>query len=606
MRSGAVILGVAVSAVLLAVAGALYMLADNSSGQQYRKSIDLLRQMQLLSSDWSMEITRVKADPFADFDSLAAFIPRMARFKESLSDTAQHIPDLPDRLAGDIQAYLSAIEAKEERIERFKTGYAVVRNSSRYLPLAATNVLQLAQESGEETLVRSISSLIRDVNLYLATPTDTFQSRLMAEIEKLREASVAYPPPLANALANLFSHADVLVAKQGSTEELLRSATSNDISDLTDQLSGNLEFELGKREILATYYDRGFLAVIAALIVFWILLALQQRMRDGSAMARATPRPAAIEVETAPDRGPPVFADVPHPAAETAALPAEPESPSDESPPDEPPLVLRDPALPSVPAAVPSEHQDAESALLHGFVVKSLAGILTASADEIGGRMEYLRRTQKRIQDAFANGDAVAESSDGATVEEEIETISAIASNVRQRMNGIADLAKRLASCSNDPEDDADHSMIDLNACVDDVIEAAGAGNGATIVKSLGDVPQILASKTEIRVVLAELIENSILAVRELEDRKGIIKVDTARTNDEVLITVIDNGGGITPARRMNIFKPFYTTRDGAMGIGLALAGHLVKKYNGVIKINSLPGQGTVARITLPVGISGP
>ena len=243
---------------------------------------------------------------------------------------------------------------------------------------------------------------------------------------------------------------------------------------------------------------------------------------------------------------------------------------------------------------------------MHGFVVKSLAGILTASADEIGGRMEYLRRTQKRIQDAFANGDAVAESSDGATVEEEIETISAIASNVRQRMNGIADLAKRLASCSNDPEDDADHSMIDLNACVDDVIEAAGAGNGATIVKSLGDVPQILASKTEIRVVLAELIENSVLAVRELEDRKGIIKVDTARTNDEVLITVIDNGGGITPARRMNIFKPFYTTRDGAMGIGLALAGHLVKKYNGVIKINSLPGQGTVARITLPVGISGP
>ena len=601
MRSGAVIFGVAVSAVLLAAAGALHMLADNSSGQQYRKSIDLLRQMHLLSSDWSMEITRVKADPFANFDSLAAFIPRMARFKESLSETVQRIPDLPDRLASDIQAYLNAIEAKEERIERFKTGYAVVRNSSRYLPLAATNVLQQAQNTGDEALVRSISSLVRDVNLYLATPTDTFQSRLTAEIEKLRETSVAYPPSLTNALANLFSHAEVLVTKQGPTEELLRRATSNEISDLTDQLSGNLEFELGKKEILATYYDRGVLAVIAALIVFWILLALQQRLRDGSVMARAAPRPAAIEVEPAPDRRPPVIADVPHPAAETAALPAEPESPA-----DEPPLVLKEPAPPLVPAAVPPEHRDAESALLHDFVVKSLAGILTASADEIGGRMEYLRRTQKKIQDAFANGDAIAESSGGASVEEEIETLSAIASNVRQRMNGIADLAKRLDSFSSIPVDDADHSMIDLNACVDDAIEAAGAGNGATIVKSFGDVPQIFASKTEFKVILAELIENSILAVRDLEDRKGIIKVDTARTNDEVLITVIDNGGGITPERRMNIFKPFYTSRDGAMGIGLALAGHLVKKYDGVIKINSLPGQGTVARITLPAGISGP
>ena len=56
----------------------------------------------------------------------------------------------------------------------------------------------------------------------------------------------------------------------------------------------------------------------------------------------------------------------------------------------------------------------------------------------------------------------------------------------------------------------------------------------------------------------------------------------------------------------MNVFQPFYTTRNGAMGIGLSLAGHLVKKYEGVIKINSLPGQGTVAQITLPAGVPNP
>ena len=138
MRSGAVILGISVSAVLLAAAGALYMLADNNSGPHYRKSIDLVRQMQLLSSEWGMEITRVKSKQFADFDSLAAFIPRMAKYKENLSETAQRVSDLPDRLASDIQAYISAIQAKEERIERFKTGHAIVRNSRRYLPLAAT------------------------------------------------------------------------------------------------------------------------------------------------------------------------------------------------------------------------------------------------------------------------------------------------------------------------------------------------------------------------------------------------------------------------------------------------------------------------------------
>ena len=584
MRSGAVILGISVSAVLLAGASVLYVLASNNSGQRYQQSIDLVRQIQLLSSDWSMEITRVKANPLADFDALAAFIPRMARFKEGLSETAQRIPDLPDRLASDIQAYLNAIEAKEERIERFKTGYAVVRNSRRYLPLAAANVLQQAQDAEDDALVRSISNLIRDVNLYLERPTETAQSRLASEIGKLREASVAYPPPLANAMANLFSHAEVLVAKQGPTEELFQRATSSDISDFTDQLASSLEFELGKNALLTSYYDRGMIAVVAILILFWIGLALQQRIRTGPAVAQAAPQPAAAvptEMLRASESEPAAV------AAEPEALPAAPAW------------------LPTARAASPA-HGDAKSALLHGFVVKSVAGILAASADEIAERMDYLRGTQQKIQGALRDSDVVAELSDGADLDEEVESISAVASGVRQRMNSIADLARRLETFSNGLTDDLDRSMIDINDCVEKAVEVAGAGNDATIMKNLGDVPEIFASRTELQMVLAELIENSLLAVQGLDGRKGIVKIDTARRNDEILITVIDNGNGITPERRVNMFKPFYTSRDGAIGMGLALAGHLVRKYEGVIKINSLPGQGTVARITLPVGMSGP
>lgn len=607
MRSGAVILGIAVSAVLLAVAGGLYVLASNNSGEGYRKSIDLVRQIQLLSSEWSMEVTRVKSDQFADFDSLAAFIPRMARLKDELADTAQRIPELPDRIASDIQAYLNAIEAKEERIERFKTGYAVVRNSSRYLPLAATNVLQQAQNSGDSALVRSISSLIRDVNLYLATPTDTSRSRLTAEIKKLRETSVAYPPPLANALANLFSHAEVLVAKQGPTEELFKSATSGEVTDLTEQLSGNLRFELGKKELLATYYDRGMLVVFAALILFWVVLALQQRTRGGSAVTRVASRPSAIGTEPAASLeirasgGEAVAAEAPVAAAEEALpVAVQPVPVGTEAAPLSPepqPLPAR--------AASSSHEPSPESILLQGFVVKCVAGIMAASADEITGRMDYLRRTQNRIQDAFRNSDGIAETADGTDVDEEIETISAIALSVRQRMNGIADLAKRLESFSNGAADSVDRGMIDLNDCVENVIDVAEAANRATVVRSLGDIPEIFASRTEFQLLLSELIENSIVAVEGLVDRKGIIKIDTARKNDEILITVIDNGDGIAPDKRANIFKPFFTSREGAMGIGLTLAGHLVRKYEGVIKINSLPGQGTVARITLPAGISG-
>ena len=134
----------------------------------------------------------------------------------------------------------------------------------------------------------------------------------------------------------------------------------------------------------------------------------------------------------------------------------------------------------------------------------------------------------------------------------------------------------------------------------------ARADIAAAVSKRLGDVPGLFASRTEIRLLLAQVIENSVRAVQGLEDRKATIKIDTAWRNKDVLITVIDNGGGITPDRRRQIFRPFYTSRNGAMGLGLTLAGHLVKKYEGGIRVNSLPGQGTVTRITLPTGIPGP
>ena len=581
MRVGAVILGICVSAVLLVAAGALYMLAQNNGSEQYRKSIDAVRQIQLLSSDWSIEIARVKSNPQADFDSLAAFIPRMARLKESLSETAQRVPDLPDRLASGIQAYLAAIEAREERIERFKTGYAVVRNSTRYLPLASANVLRQAADAGDETLSRTVSDLTRDVNRYLSAPDDTAQSRLAGEIRKLRQASVAYPPALANALANLYAHADVLVAKQGPTEALFAQATSGDISDLTRQLSDAMAFEIGKREALASWYDRGTLAVFAALILFWVLLALQQRNRGGAARVEA--RPVELEPAAAIE------------AAETgmAAVERAPETGA--------PM----PAAAAPPAvAGPPDHAGAGTALVQGFVVKSLAGILAASAEEVSGRMDFLRRTQQRLREAFETADGVNGLADGVDLDEEIESISSLALNVRQRMNAIADLARRLEGFASAPTNHVDRSMIDLNACIENAIEAVA--DGTPVVRNFGDVPEIFASRTEFEMLLGELIENSIVAVRDLEDRKGLVKIDTARKDDEILITVIDNGAGIAPEQRTNIFKPFYTSRNGSMGIGLALAGHLVRKYEGVIKINSLPGQGTVARITLPAGISAP
>ena len=279
MKPGALTLGVIVSILLLAAASGLYVTAGSQGAQHYRALIDLIRQIQKLSSIWSIEIARVRSEPLADFDSLAAFVPRMARLEERLADTSRRIPDLPDRLASDIQVYLSLVDAKEERIERFKTGYAVVRNPARDLPLAAANVTRHADEAGDGSLSRSISILLQNMNLYLATPSDAGRERLGAVVEKLREDSVTYPPQIANALTDMLAHANILLARQAPADVLFHEATSNETAVLADRLRGSLEYEIARQDALAANYEHGFLAVIGVLALFWIALAVHQRAR---------------------------------------------------------------------------------------------------------------------------------------------------------------------------------------------------------------------------------------------------------------------------------------------------------------------------------------
>ena len=595
MKSGAIILGVVVSALLLALAGTLYVLAGNNGEQHYRTSISLVRQIQQLSSNWSIEIARVKADPFADFDSLAAFIPRMARLKDELSETAQRIPGLPDRLASSLNAYLNAVEAKEERIERFKSGYAIVRNSTRYLPLATAAVMQQAREARDENLTRSIATLAQDMTSYLATPTDTARERLNAELQRLREKSVAYPLPLANALANLSAHAEVLLEKQEPTERLFEEATSSDISDFTDRLADSLEFELGRKEVLTTYYEGGILGVFGVLTLFWIVLALQQRSSAAPGAAElvrqvaATPGPVLAVPASEADAAPPPAPAAGAPATEDAAGDALPDAPLPE-PEFEPGL------------AATAEH-DAEAAMVRGFLTECVAESLVSSTSRIADGMDRLRLAQNRLRTALRDSDVLLELDDGADLDEEMEAASAVSLSVRREANTIADVVKRLAAFSNLPNGETEHGMVDVNACIEEAIATTGAESAVTVARKLGTVPEIFASRTDIRLLVAKIIENSLHAVEGLDDRNGTIKIDTARKNDEILVTIIDNGVGITPDKRSKIFKPFYTSREGAMGLGLPLAGHLARKYEGGIKINSLPGQGTVTRITLPTGL---
>ncbi|MCA1933319.1 MAG: response regulator, partial [Calditerrivibrio sp.] len=115
---------------------------------------------------------------------------------------------------------------------------------------------------------------------------------------------------------------------------------------------------------------------------------------------------------------------------------------------------------------------------------------------------------------------------------------------------------------------------------------------------------------------ISQVIENLIINARHATSDKGDIYIKICnhevpqsldKQQNELLkpgiyvkITIEDNGVGI-PAENINkIFEPFYTTKSKGKGIGLAISHNIIKKHNGVIRVESEAGKFTRFDIYLP------
>lgn len=68
-----------------------------------------------------------------------------------------------------------------------------------------------------------------------------------------------------------------------------------------------------------------------------------------------------------------------------------------------------------------------------------------------------------------------------------------------------------------------------------------------------------------------------------------------------IAVKVSDTGAGITPDAMKEIFSPFYSTKGGGLGLGLALSLKVIEEHGGTIKVDTKPRSGTTFTIYLPV-----
>jgi signal transduction histidine kinase len=113
-------------------------------------------------------------------------------------------------------------------------------------------------------------------------------------------------------------------------------------------------------------------------------------------------------------------------------------------------------------------------------------------------------------------------------------------------------------------------------------------------------LPKVLADRERIQQTVSNLVGNAI----KFTPSGGRIIVRTEATGEEVIVSVIDNGTGISADQLPNVFDRYWqssrTDREGA-GLGLAIAKGIVEGHGGRIWIESTPGEGTTASFSLLV-----
>ncbi len=106
--------------------------------------------------------------------------------------------------------------------------------------------------------------------------------------------------------------------------------------------------------------------------------------------------------------------------------------------------------------------------------------------------------------------------------------------------------------------------------------------------------------RTQLIRVITNLVKNAIQSIPEEQENKQV-QVNVFRENEDVKITVKDNGKGISEENKARIFEPKFTTKSSGMGLGLAIIKNIIENYNGTITFESEENRGTTFFVSFPI-----
>lgn len=271
--------------------------------------------------------------------------------------------------------------------------------------------------------------------------------------------------------------------------------------------------------------------------------------------------------------------------------------------------------------------QESQVQLVQAAKMSSLGQLVAGISHEINTPLLYLRSNASLIQERLDNisgfvgelGEALAKARgpnrdrDGFLagikgidqrlrnegIGEDLEDCGGL---IRDSIEGLEQLSEMAISLKDFSRlDRAPTSSYNVNDGLEKTLLIAknGLKSKVTVHKNYGDIPEISCSPSHINQVFLNLITNAAQAISE----KGDVVITTKADDENVIISIADNGCGI-PEHIMNkIRDPFFTTKEVGQGtgLGLSIVDRIIGSHNGELQIESEEGKGSVFTVILPI-----
>ncbi|MCC6575388.1 MAG: two-component sensor histidine kinase [Planctomycetes bacterium] len=112
-----------------------------------------------------------------------------------------------------------------------------------------------------------------------------------------------------------------------------------------------------------------------------------------------------------------------------------------------------------------------------------------------------------------------------------------------------------------------------------------------------GDLDGLMLDGMMIRQALLNLVINAFEA---MDENGGDVFIHAKRQGDAAVVEVIDSGCGISAANMDRMFRPYFTTKKGGTGMGLAMVQRIVHEHGGQVNFDSVEGKGSRFVMLLP------